>query len=202
MEPVLAPPEAIPKHSRTPDSRVQYSPSLTGPPEGGAVAGNTEENFRSDLRESGPGPARPRGFPRNRNLGYGPPNLEQALRARLPKPPIREQERPGMRRIFVSALRFCLAAPTLCQAAGVATRLEKMTQDGGRMRAEFSVTNSGVAVSTVVVKCTMFDKDQRPLGTATGRILNLSAGERDIGVATTAHAIGMEEVRCRVEGAY
>lgn len=106
-----------------------------------------------------------------------------------------------MRTAFAGALALCLSAPTLGQAEGLTSALEKLTRNGDRVRAEFSVTNSGVAVSTVVVKCTMFDKDQRPLGTATSTISNLAAGERDTGAATTAHAAGMAEVRCRVQSA-
>ncbi len=107
-----------------------------------------------------------------------------------------------MQRLFAGALALHLLTPDLCQAATVTSALEKLTRRGDRIRAEFSVTNSGVAVSTVVVKCTMFDKNQRPLGTATGTVLNLSAGERETGTATTTYAIGMEEVRCQVEGVY
>ncbi len=107
-----------------------------------------------------------------------------------------------MRIAIVGTFVLCLVTPALCQAEALTSSLERLTRNGDRIRAEFSVTNSGVAVRTVVVKCTMFDKDQRPLGTATGTISNLSAGERDTGSATTAHAAGMEQVRCRVQSVY
>lgn len=107
-----------------------------------------------------------------------------------------------MRTTIAGAFVLCLATPALCQAEAVTSSLEKLTRNGDRIRAEFSVTNAGVAVRTVVVKCTMLDKDQRPLGTATGTISNLNAGERDTGTATTTHAAGMEEVRCRVQSVY
>lgn len=98
----------------------------------------------------------------------------------------------------VSTLAACLAAPALCAAEPVTSALERLTQDGSRMRAEFSVTNSGPAtVGTIVVKCTMFDKVGKPLGTATGSVSNLGARKRGTGTATTQLAPGLDQVVCR-----
>jgi hypothetical protein len=113
-----------------------------------------------------------------------------------------EQERSELRIAFAGAFALCLSTSTLCQAEAVTSSLEKLTRNGDRIRIEYSVTNAGAAVNTVVVKCTMFDKDQRPLGTATSTISDLGAGERDTGTAATTHAAGMQEVRCRVQSVY
>jgi hypothetical protein len=103
----------------------------------------------------------------------------------------------------LGAFGLCLAAPTLGQAAAVTSALENLTRTGNRIRAEFSVTNSGSAIAgTIVVKCTMFDKTGRPLGTATGSVSRLGAGKRATGSATTELAPDLDQVVCRTEAIY
>ncbi len=46
MEPKITPLDAIPKQNRSSRERFQYSPSLTGSPEGGAMPRNTGEVYR------------------------------------------------------------------------------------------------------------------------------------------------------------
>lgn len=103
------------------------------------------------------------------------------------------------------ALLVILATHTgaLAEVPPIDVKTENVLRKNTWVEAHFSVHNTGdIPVKSIIVNCTFFDKDQKPLANEIGAVSNVRPNEKAFGKAMARYGNGMTGAECRLDNAY